>query len=215
MIIAVDGPAASGKGTISRGLADHFGLPYLDSGLLYRGVGFELLSELKAPHMTDALVEKAERVAQNLDVSKLDPIVLGAPDVALAAAKVARIPRVRKALFGLQRDFAMQEGGAIIDGRDIGSRICPEADAKLFVTASPDVRARRRTDQLVSQGIKVTQADILEQIVQRDENDRANPAGAFFPADNALLLDTSELDIEASLRQAIALVERATKSGMN
>lgn len=215
MIIAIDGPAASGKGTMAKGLAEHYNLPHLDSGLLYRAVGFQLLDRLGPSRMSDALIELAEIAAQNLDTSNLDPIVLGAPDVALAAAKVARIPRVRAALFQVQRDFATQKGGAVLDGRDMGSRICPEAEVKLFITASPEIRARRRTAQLRAHGEKMLEADVLAQIIERDENDRSNPAGAFYPGENAHLLDTSKLDIETTLKEAIALVDKAVSAKMN
>ncbi len=216
MIIAIDGPAASGKGTIAKGLAQHFGLPYMDTGLLYRAVGHALLEQLNAPDLSAPdLVDRAEELARNLDVTRLDPIVLGAADVAMAAAKVARIPRVRAALFEVQTDFATQDGGAVLDGRDIGSRICPQAEAKLFITASAQVRAARRTRQLQAQGIEVNEAHVLDQIRLRDESDKENPAGAFYPGEGALLLDTSELDIEAALEAAIALVNKATDQGMD
>ncbi|MCF6302263.1 MAG: (d)CMP kinase [Devosiaceae bacterium] len=210
MIIAIDGPAASGKGTIAKGLAKHFDLPHLDTGLLYRAIGYALIDSLTAPD----LVERAEKLAINLDVENLDPAILGATDVSMAAAKVARIPRVRAALFDLQTSFATQEGGAVLDGRDIGSRICPQAEAKLFITALPEVRASRRAKQLSNQENSVDEADILDQIRRRDESDKENPAGAFYPGEGALLLDTSELDIEAALEAAIALVNKATGQGM-
>ena len=211
MIIAIDGPAASGKGTISKGLAKHYSLPHLDSGLLYRAVGLALIEQLEAPQLADL----AEDVAKNLDVHHLDEKILGAPDVAMAAARVARIPRVRAALFQVQRDFAMQPGGAVLDGRDMGSRICPEADAKLFISADPEVRAHRRVLQLGLEGAPAQQEEILAQILARDESDKENPAGAFFPAKDALLLDSSQLDIETALKEAIALVEQAVAQGMN
>lgn len=211
MIITIDGPAASGKGTIAKGLADHFALPHLDSGLLYRAVGHEMMDHLTASNLADL----AENAALNLDTGLLDAKTLGNPDVALAAAKVARIPRVRAALFQAQRDFATQKGGAVLDGRDIGSRICPEAEAKLFITASPEVRASRRTKQLLDQGTSIPKAQILQQIIERDESDRSNPAGAFYPGTDAHLLDTSQLDIEAALEAAIAIVNEAVSPGMN
>ncbi len=211
MIIAIDGPAASGKGTIAQGLARHYGLPHLDSGLLYRAVGHRLLDRLHAPDLT----ELAEAVARELDASNLDPVMLGTPEIALAAAKVARIPRVRKALFQVQRDFATQPGGAVLDGRDMGSRICPEADAKLFISAEPRVRAQRRVRQLSDQGIRADEARVLEEILARDESDRLNPAGAFYPGEGAHLLDTSELDIEGALKEAIAIVEKSLAGGMD
>jgi cytidylate kinase len=213
MIIAVDGPAASGKGTIAKGLAAHFGLAHLDTGLLYRAVGLALLNELDAPDF-DA---KAVKAAKAINTGKLDAERLGAADVALAAAKVARIEDVREALRQFQRDFARRKGGAILDGRDIGTRICPDADAKLFITATPEIRARRRTAQLQARGEPVSVAEMLRQIIARDESDTSNPAGAFYRAGDAHLLDTTQMDIEAALRAAIAIVEAAVtrKSGQD
>jgi len=205
MLIAIDGPAASGKGTIAQGLAKHYALNHLDTGLLYRAVGLAMIDRLDVSNFSVLAIE----AAQNVDPQNLDPIRLDAGNVALAAARVARVAGVRKALFQVQRDFAMQPGGAVLDGRDIGSRICPEADVKLFVTASSDVRAARRTTQLNAQGIKMDHAEILRQIIDRDESDRTNPAGAFYPGEGAHLLDTSNLDIQASLRAAIAIVDGA------
>ncbi len=205
MLIAIDGPAASGKGTIAEGLADHFALKHLDTGLLYRAVGLKMLDRLDGRDFSVLAI----KAAQDIDPENLNPLDLDAGDVALAAARVARVAGVRKALFQIQRDFATQPGGAILDGRDIGSRICPEADVKLFVTAKPEVRAARRTAQLNAQGIKLDFAQTLKQIIERDESDRTNPAGAFYPGEGAHLLDTSNLDIQASLRAAIAIVDGA------
>lgn len=211
MIIAVDGPAASGKGTLAMGLAAHFGLAHLDTGLLYRAVGLEVIDALEAPD----LEMRAVAAARQIHPDRLDPDRLGAADVALAAAKIARIEPVRAALRQFQRQFAHQPGGAVLDGRDIGTRICPEADAKLYVTASPEVRAKRRTAQLRAKGDTISEAEMLRQIIARDESDTSNPAGAFYLADDAVLLDTSEMAIEAALRAAIAIVEGsiARKSG--
>ncbi|VAW20528.1 Cytidylate kinase [hydrothermal vent metagenome] len=205
MLIAIDGPAASGKGTIAEGLARHFALKHLDTGLLYRAVGLKMIDRLEARDFSVMAIKEA----QNVDPQNLNPLELDAGDVALAAAKVARVAGVRKALFQVQRDFATQKGGAVLDGRDIGSRICPEADVKMFITASPEVRAARRTAQLGSRGIKVNFDETLKQIIERDESDRTNPAGAFYPGEGAHLLDTSNLDIESSLRAAIAIVDGA------
>lgn len=205
MIIAVDGPAASGKGTVSSGLARHYQLPNLDTGLLYRAVGLATIDKLDDP----ALDRLATIAARDIDTNTLDPDALGRPEVAVAAAKVARIPDVRSALRQFQQGFARQDGGAILDGRDIGTRICPDADVKLFVTATPEVRATRRTNQLIGRGQAVQQSDILAQIIARDESDRENPAGAFYLADDAHLLDTTDLSIEAALRAAVAIVDKA------
>ncbi len=211
MIIAIDGPAASGKGTIGKGLARYFGLPFLDTGLLYRAVGHSVLTNLT----DNNLEELAHKAALNLETGRLDPEILGTPEIASAASKIATFPEVRAALFQTQRDFALQEGGAVLDGRDIGSRICPEADAKIFVQASPQVRAKRRTLQLLERGQKISEEKILAQIIARDERDRSNPAGAFFKAKDAHLLDTSELDIESALKAAIEIAEKAAPTGLD
>lgn len=208
MIIAVDGPAASGKGTLAAGLADRFRLPHLDTGQLYRAVGLAVVQHLEAPDFE----ARAVAAARALDPTHLDPLRLGTAEAAVLASRVARIEDVRGALRQFQRDFAHQRGGAVIDGRDIGTRICPDADVKLFITAETGVRADRRASQLRARGIDVDRDEIFRQIAARDENDRTNPAGAFYPAPDAHLLDTTELDIEAALRAAIAIVEEATAS---
>lgn len=208
MIIAIDGPAASGKGTIATGLARHFSLPHLDTGLLYRAVGLAVSDVLGAPD----LERQAIIAAQNIDTGHLDPEILGTAEVALAAAKVARFEDVRTTLRQFQRDFAAQPQGAVLDGRDIGTRICPDADAKLYITASAEIRAKRRTVQFRARGTKADEGEILTQIIARDESDKSNPAGAFYLAADAHLLDTSKLDIEAALRAAIEIVD-ATMAG--
>lgn len=205
MIIAVDGPAASGKGTLARGLARHFGLPHLDTGLLYRAVGLAVGTSFEAPDF----VPRAIAAAEALDPRHLDPSRLGTAEAAMAASRVARVPQVRAALGAFQRGFAGQPGGAVLDGRDIGTRICPEADVKLFITADTRVRAARRAEQLRAKGQAVDGEEIYRQIAARDAADRDNPAGAFYPAADAHLLDTSELDIDAALRAAIDIVEAA------
>lgn len=205
MIIAVDGPAASGKGTMAALLARHYGLPHLDTGLLYRGVGRAVIAALADP----GLEARAVKAAVGLDKKNLDPVTLGTPEIGLAASQVSRFGRVRAALLQHQRDFAAQPGGAVLDGRDIGTRICPDADVKFFITAAPEVRARRRAEQLAAQGVKANEAEILSQILDRDAADRDNPAGAFYPAKDAHLLDTSELDIETAFRAALGIVEAA------
>ena len=211
MIVAVDGPAASGKGTLAEGLARHFHLPHLDTGLLYRAVGLAVGPDDGRPDFEP----RAIAVAESLDAGHLDTSRLGTAEVALLASRVARIPGVRAALRQFQRNFAAQPGGAVLDGRDIGTRICPDADVKLFITADPGVRADRRTAQLRGRGVAVERDDILRQITARDDADRNNPAGAFYVADDAHLLDTTELSKEAALRAAIEIVEAATvrKSG--
>ncbi|MCB1518689.1 MAG: (d)CMP kinase [Hyphomicrobiaceae bacterium] len=204
MRIAIDGPAASGKGTIAKGLAKTFNLPHLDTGLLYRAVG---LTVRDVPELN--FEEEAIAAARSIDPSQLDPEKLGRAKVAKLASRVARIPKVREALRDYQVNFANQPGGAVLDGRDIGTTICPDAEVKIFVTASPETRARRRADQMASQGYDIGYDEMLRQIESRDEADRNNPAGAFYVADEAHLLDTSQLDIEAALRAAIAIVNQA------
>lgn len=203
MIIAIDGPAASGKGTIAKRLAAHFGLPHLDTGLLYRAVGQRMLGRLEAPDFEQSAIA----AARALDPTDIDAEVLASPEIAVAASKVSRIEAVREALRQFQKDFAAQEGGAVLDGRDIGTRICPDAEVKLYVTAKPEVRAKRRTQQLKAKGDPIGFDDMLAQIEARDAADRDNPAGAFYLAEGAHLLDTSEMDIEAAFRAALAISE--------
>lgn len=205
MIIAVDGPAASGKGTLAEGLAQHFGLPHLDTGLLYRAVGLKVARALES----DDFEARAIAAARALDPTHLEPHKLGTAEAAMLASRVARVPQVRAALIDFQRQFAGQPGGAVLDGRDIGTRITPEADVKLFITADTHVRAERRAEQLRRRGLTVDSDTIYQQIAARDEADRNNPAGAFYAAPDAHLLDTTELDIDAALRAAIAIVEAA------
>jgi cytidylate kinase len=205
MIIAVDGPAASGKGTLAAGLASHYRLPHLDTGLLYRAVaravrGYEGAAEFEA---------RAIEAAKRIDAGDLDPEYLSTQAVGNLASKVAVIAGVRQALFDFQRNFALQRGGAVLDGRDIGTRICPEADVKLFILADSWARTERRARQFEARGQKVDREALLAQIEERDERDRNNPNGAFYPADDAHLLDTTRLDIEAALRAAVAIVDGA------
>lgn len=211
MIIAVDGPAASGKGTLAARLARHFGLPHLDTGLLYRAVGLAVGDALDAPD----LERRALQAAEALDPGRLDPEVLGSAEVGLAASRVSHFEAVRAALRRYQREFAEQPGGAVLDGRDIGTRICPHADVKFFVTASPQARAERRQAQLAARGITIAKDEMLAQITARDASDRENPAGAFYRAQDAHLLDTTDLDIEAAFQAALEIVEgvRAGKEG--
>lgn len=205
MIIAVDGPAASGKGTLAAALGQHFNLPHLDTGLLYRAVGLEVKAHIDAPDVE----ARATRAAELLDTTGLDPEFLLGAEVGILASKVAVFPGVRKALFAAQRDFATQTSGAVLDGRDIGTVIAPEADAKLFIVAQPEIRADRRARQLEARGQTVDRAKLLADIEARDARDKAAPHGGFHPADDAVLLDTTNLDIEAAITAAIAEVEAA------
>ena len=203
LVIAVDGPAASGKGTIARALARHYVLPHLDTGKLYRAVG--LAVRLAGEDPADAGV--AEAHARNLDPQLLDVADLMSGENALSASIVSAHPGVRAALLKRQHDFAGQSGGAVLDGRDIGTVICPDAVAKLFVTARPEVRAQRRHRELCDSGDQRLFADVLADIAARDARDSGRDTAPLIMADDALLLDTSDLVIDAAVRRAIALVE--------
>lgn len=205
MIIAVDGPAASGKGTIAAALGRHFNLPHLDTGLLYRAVGLAVKAHIDAPDIEG----RATRAAELLDMTGVDPEFLLGAQVGILASRIAVFPGVRKALFAFQRDFATQARGAVLDGRDIGTVIAPEADAKLFIVADPAVRADRRARQLEARGLAVDRGQLLADIQSRDARDAAAPHGGFRPADDAVLLDTTNLDIEAAITAAIAEVDAA------
>lgn len=206
LIIAVDGPAASGKGTIASRLADHFGLPYLDTGLLYRAVGMRVLQSGK--DLSDEAA--AAEAAQTLSPDGLsDDASLTTGEAGEAASRVAAYPAVRTALLKLQRDFAAQAGGAVLDGRDIGTVIAPEAMAKLFVTASAEVRAERRWKQLNARGIEISFEDMLADIRKRDARDAGRDAAPMVQADDAILLDTSDMGIEAAFDAARRIVETA------
>ena len=202
MIIAVDGPAASGKGTIARALAAHFGLPHLDTGLLYRAVGLSVLRHGGDPeHELDAL-----RATDFSDAMLHDPEIRSEA-ASRTASVVSAHPAVRTRLLERQHGFAAQPGGAVLDGRDIGTVIAPHADAKLFVTATPEIRARRRFDQLAGEGAHVAYDHVLADIRARDARDSGRAAAPLRRADDADLLDTSDLAIGDSVRQAIAMVE--------
>jgi cytidylate kinase len=205
MIIAVDGPAASGKGTLAKGLGNHYGLAHLDTGLLYRAVGRAAMAHEGTPLFEDVAIA----AARGLKEADLDPELLSSQAAGNMASKVAVIGPVRRALFAYQRDFALQPGGAVLDGRDIGTVICPEADVKLFIVADPRARAERRARQFEALGQEVDREALYHQIMERDERDRKNPNGRFYPAADAHLLDTTELDIEAALRAAIGVVDAA------
>jgi cytidylate kinase len=205
MIIAIDGPAASGKGTLGKRLAEHFGLSHLDSGLLYRAVAKALLdaghSLLDTP--------RAVAAARSLELSALDERMLKRHGIAEAASIVAANSEVRDALKQLQRDFAANPQGAVLDGRDIGTVIAPFADVKIFVTATAEERARRRAAELKAAGGDVDEARILADIHQRDTRDRTRTAAPLRLATDAHLLDTTHLDIDAAVRAAIDIVEAA------
>ena len=205
MIIAIDGPAASGKGTLGKKLAEHYGFRHLDTGLLYRGVAKALLDRGFA--LDDE--SRAVTAASALDLTRFDEDALKAQGVGEAASIVSAIPAVRTALVALQRDFAAELPGAVLDGRDIGTVICPDADVKIFVTATPEVRARRRTAELSARGEAADESRILADILKRDERDRTRAVAPLEPAADAYLLDTTALDVEAVVAAAIDIVERA------
>jgi CMP/dCMP kinase len=204
LVIAVDGPSASGKGTLAKALAAHFGLRHLDTGSLYRVVGWSVLLSGGDPSDPAA----ATAAACNLDLTLLGDIALRSEAAGGAASQVAAIPAVRQALFDFQRQFAATLPGAVLDGRDIGTVICPDADAKLFVTADVAVRARRREQELNAVGHPQPFEDILADLNARDKRDSQRAVAPLRPAEDALLLETSNLDKHAALAEAIRLVSK-------
>ena len=205
IIIAIDGPAASGKGTLGKRLAAHYGLRHLDTGLLYRAVAKALLDE--GTPLDDRAAAAA--AARALDASAFDEKVLKSHAVGEAASLVSAIPEVRDALLDFQRDFGCSPPGAVLDGRDIGTVIFPDAEVKILVTATAQERARRRTLELEAAGRKVSEAEILADILRRDERDTKRAVAPLKAAPDAHLLDTTHLDIDAAVRAAIAIVEAA------
>lgn len=199
--IAIDGPAAAGKGTISHAVAAHFGFAHLDTGLLYRAVGRKVLDG------TEAIA-----AARALSAEDLNDSTLRTPDVAQAASKVAVIPEVRAALVDFQRAFARRAGGAVLDGRDIGTVICPNAPVKLFVTASAEVRAKRRYDELIGGNHDVEYETVLADVRERDDRDMNRSDAPLKPAEDAVTIDTSQLDIDGAIAAAIAEIQ--TKRGV-
>jgi cytidylate kinase len=193
--VAIDGPAAAGKGTISKGVAAHFGFAHLDTGLLYRAVGRRVL---------DGVDPVA--AAQALTAEELEQGDLRTAEIAQAASKVAVIPEVRAALVDFQHAFARRAGGAVLDGRDIGTVICPEAEVKLFVTASAEVRAERRFLELSAKGSDVTRDQVLADVRERDARDAERSTAPMKPAEDAVLLDTSELNIDDALAKAVEII---------
>jgi len=201
MIIAVDGPAASGKGTIARAIAAHFGLPYMDTGLLYRATAKNLL-EMGGDPESEFAAARATDLSQ-IDFS--DP-ELKSETVGGIASRISAYGLVREALLERQKRFAAQDGGAVLDGRDIGTVIAPEADVKLFVTARPDVRAQRRFAELKARGLEVHFADVLADIEARDERDSKRAAAPLAKAKDARLIDTSDMDVATAIAAAISAI---------
>lgn len=206
MIVAIDGPAASGKGTIGARLARHLGFHMLDTGLLYRGVAATLLAAMKRPDNE----QEAVRAARQLAFEALDERTLQTPEIGQAASMVAVMPALRAALLERQREFARRSPGAVLVGRDIGTVVCPDAEVKIYLTASAEARAARRADQLgIADGEE--RRAILEGIVERDRRDMTRAVAPLKQAADARLLDTTEMDIEASLRDAIGIVDGVSR----
>ena len=207
MIIAIDGPAASGKGTLGKRLAAHYGLRHLDTGLLYRAVAKALLDAGERPDDR----ARAAAAARSLDPTTFDETALKTQQVGEAASLVSAIDEVRAALREFQKTFAATPPGAVLDGRDIGTVICPDADVKIFVTATPEVRAQRRTLEFRRAGLSVDESEILADILRRDARDTGRAISPLRQAADAHLLDTTSMDVDAVLDAAVAIVERARK----
>ena len=203
-VIAIDGPAASGKGTLARRLAEHYSLPHLDTGLLYRAVACSLIDE--GLPLDD--VTAAEAAARGLSLTEFDPERLRSREMGEASSVVAAIPAVRAALIDMQRSFAARAEGAVLDGRDIGTVICPKATVQIFVTASPETRARRALE-LAGRGEDVDYAAILEDVRARDARDSERTLAPLKAAEDAVMLDTSALDRDEAFAAALAIVEKA------
>ena len=205
-VVAIDGPAAAGKGTISKAVAAHFGFAHLDTGLLYRGVGRKALGIENLSNVV------AEKLAAELTPEDLQRDDLRTVEVAQAASKVAAIPEVRQQLLEFQRNFASRADGAVLDGRDIGTVICPDADVKLFITASDEIRATRRFEELKNKGETDSFEDVLQALKERDLKDAARDAAPMKQAEDAVLIDTSGMTIEAAVARAIDVIitERAS-----
>ena len=206
LTIALDGPAASGKGTLARRIAAHYGFRHLDTGLTYRAAAKALL-DAGLP-LDDE--ESAARMAREVDLAGLDRSVLSSHEIGEAASRIAVMPAVRRALVEAQRRFAATPPGAVLDGRDIGTVVCPDATVKLFVTASPKTRAQRRYDEIRASGKKVGYEEILADLERRDARDTGRTDSPLKPAEDAHLLDTTEMGIEAAFRAARDLIDRAT-----
>ncbi|MBI1262178.1 MAG: (d)CMP kinase [Rhizobiales bacterium] len=207
MIIAIDGPAAAGKGTLARAIARHLDYAYLDTGSLYRAVGHAVM-KAGFPPENEA---EALKVAQNLDVAAIDKEAIRTAEAGHAASVVAAMPAVRAAILDFQRHFARQKPGAVLDGRDIGTVVCPDADVKFFVTARPEIRAHRRWLELKASGSDVSEAQVLDDVRLRDQRDSERATSPLKPANDAHLLDTSDLSIEASFGEAVRIIDKSMR----
>lgn len=207
-VIAIDGTFASGKGTLGKALAKHYGFAYLDTGKLYRAVGYGVLQAGADPSDAGA----AAQAAQALDADILSNPILKSGDVAVAASKVAVHPQVRAALLKFQRDFASSDTGAVLDGRDIGTVICPDAEVKLYIDAQPQERARRRHTELTGYGEDISYETVLKQLAERDHRDKTRKEAPLIPADDAHLIDTTHLGIDAVLSAAIKIADAVLAS---
>ena len=205
-VVAIDGPAASGKGTLAKKLAEHFDLPYLDTGTLYRAVGYNLLTNNQDP----SNVEHAIASTKNLSVSDVGDEHLYDKGVGAAASIVSAIAEVREALIDVQKEFANDPKGAVLDGRDIGTVICPEADFKFFISASLDTRAMRRYKQLQERGKTVIYDSVYEDIKRRDERDSKRDIAPLRPASDALSIDTSDLKVDDVFKKVVKIIEKGT-----
>ncbi len=195
--VAIDGPAAAGKGTISRAIAERFGFRHLDTGLLYRAVGRRVLDG-SPPQIAASTLRQRDILREDLRTQ----------EVADAASKVAALPEVRAALVAFQRTFARRDGGAVLDGRDIGTVICPDADVKLYVTASAEVRAERRFVELQDKGLETTYDTVLAEVRDRDRRDSERASAPLTAASDAVVIDTSELSVDAAIEAAASVVAR-------
>jgi cytidylate kinase len=208
MIIAIDGPAAAGKGTLARKLAAHYGLNYLDTGSLYRAVGVAVLRAGGDPADPAA----ATVAAQSLDSAGLSDPALRGEEAGDAASKVGAIPAVRTALLAFQRSYAERPPGAVLDGRDIGTVVCPNATVKLFVTASVEMRAGRRLKELLDKGVSAIGERILQEMKDRDARDSARSVAPLVPAHDAVLLDTTEMDADAAFTAAVQIISQRLRT---
>ena len=210
-VIAIDGPAAAGKGTLARKLSSHYGFAYLDTGSLYRAVGQAVRDQGLDPSNAEA----ALKAAQTLDVSKIDERAIRTREAGEAASVVAVMQPVRDAILQFQRDFAANPPsglpGAVLDGRDIGTVVCPQADVKIYVTASPEIRAHRRWLELKTSGSDVSEAQVLEDTRERDRRDSGRATSPMRPADDAHLLDTTNLSIEAAFGEAVRIIDKSMR----